>query len=146
EVACTGFHGANRLASNSLLESLYQGKKLAQWINSRCIKYQIPKMSESMQSIEEKEIILPDTKVLKDMMMKRVGIVRSKELLEEQKNWLLQLHLHDVRKLDNYRIQSISNYFMYIIASLITEAALRRTESRGGHFRSDFPFEDDENW
>lgn len=146
EVACTGFHGANRLASNSLLESLYQGEKLAQWINSRSIKYQIPKMSESMQSIGEKEIILPDTKVLKDMMMKRVGIVRSKELLEEQKNWLLQLHLHDVRKLDNYRIQSISNYFMFVIASLITEAALRRTESRGGHFRSDFPFEDDENW
>ncbi|WP_067724689.1 hypothetical protein [Oceanobacillus damuensis] len=99
-----------------------------------------------MQSIEEKEIILPGTKVLKDMMMKRVGIVRSKELLEAQKNWLLQLHLHDVRKLDNYRIQSISNYFMYVVASLITEAALRRTESRGGHFRSDFPFEDDENW
>lgn len=146
EAACTGLHGANRLASNSLLEGLYQGKKLSEWINSNTKKYPIPKLTESIPSIQKKRAFLPDIQVLKDMMMKRVGIVRSKELLEEQKNWLEQFHLHDVTELDSYSIQDITTIFMSVIASLITESALSRTESRGGHFRSDFPFEDDKNW
>jgi L-aspartate oxidase len=146
ETACTGLHGANRLASNSILEGLFQGKKLAQWINLNSKIASNPEFSKSVPFIQEKSIFLPDTLVLKDMMMKRVGIVRSKELLEEQKNWLHKLHLHDLTELDSYSIQDITAIFMYINAYLITEAALRRTESRGGHFRSDFPYEDDRNW
>lgn len=82
---------------------------------------------------------------MKDWMMKRVGIVRSKELLEQQKHWLDQFHLMDLIDLDAYSIQDLNKIFMYMTASLITEAALSRTESRGGHYRSDFPYED-ENW
>mgnify|MGYP001170172840 CR=1 FL=1 len=146
EVACTGLHGANRLASNSLLEGLYQGKKLSQWINANLKKHPIPNLPEPCPSLSVNNVSLPDVRVLKEMMMKRVGIVRSKELLEEQKHWLDQFHLHDVTRLDAYSIQDITRIFMYITASLITEAALCRTESRGGHFRSDYPFEDDQNW
>lgn len=146
EAAFTGLHGANRLASNSILEGLYQGKKLSEWINSNPEKHSIPELPHSFLSIQEKKVFLPDIQVLKDMMMKRVGIVRSKELLEEQKNWLEQLNLNDLTELDSYSIQDITAIFMYINAYLITESALKRTESRGGHFRSDFPYEDDENW
>lgn len=146
EVACTGLHGANRLASNSLLEGLYQGKKLAQWINSTTKKHRLPKLPQSLPSIKAKKAFLPEVHVLREWMMKRVGIVRSKELLEQQKKWLQQLHLHDLTGLDSYSIHDMTAIFMYITASLITEAALNRTESRGGHYRSDFPYEDDENW
>ncbi|MBS4204395.1 L-aspartate oxidase [Lederbergia citrea] len=145
EAACTGLHGANRLASNSILEGLYQGKKLSQWINSHAESQPIRELSKPLQSILAKKVVLPNIQVLKDTMMKRVGIVRSKELLEKQKNWLQQLHLN-LTELDSYSIRDITSIFMYINAYLITEAALSRTESRGGHFRTDFPYEDDENW
>jgi L-aspartate oxidase len=146
EVACTGLHGANRLASNSILEGLYQGKKLSQWMNSNSKKYPMPELPKSFHSIQEKKVLLPDVQVLKDMMMKRVGIVRSEELLEEQKNWLQQLHLTDLTELDSYSIQDITAIFMYVNATLITASALSRKESRGGHYRSDFSYEDNENW
>ncbi|MFK9095349.1 L-aspartate oxidase [Bacillus salipaludis] len=146
ETACTGLHGANRLASNSLLEGLYQGKKLSQWMNANSKKEHIPKVPRSVPFTQEKSIFLPDVQILKEWMMKRVGIVRSKELLEEQNNWLLQLHVSDLTEFDSYSIQDIESIFLYITAALITKAALCRTESRGGHFRSDFPDEDDGNW
>ncbi|MFZ7944496.1 L-aspartate oxidase [Neobacillus sp. 19] len=146
ETACTGLHGANRLASNSILEGLYQGKKLSQWMNVNSKKKHISKVPRFVPFTQEKSIFLPDVQILKEWMMKRVGIVRSKELLEEQNNWLQQLHVNDLTEFDSYSIQDIESIFMYITAGLITKAALCRTESRGGHFRSDFPDEDDENW
>ncbi|WP_286230244.1 L-aspartate oxidase [Neobacillus mesonae] len=147
EAACTGLHGANRLASNSLLEGLYQGKRLSQWINKNMektlgVRHRVPK---PIQPVQEKKSVLPDVQVLKERMMKMVGIVRSKELLEDQKNWLQQLHLNAFIELDSYSIEDINAIFMYITAYLITDAAWHRTESRGGHYRSDFPNED-ENW
>lgn len=146
EASCTGLHGANRLASNSILEGLYQGKKLSHWINTHLDHYSIPEFSHNMPFIEEKKSLLPDVQVLKEMMMKRVGIVRTKELLEEQKDWLKQLNLNDYTDLGAYSTEDITAIFMYLNAYLITDSALVRTESRGGHYRSDFPYEDDENW
>ncbi|WP_243354208.1 L-aspartate oxidase [Bacillus litorisediminis] len=146
EAACTGFHGANRLASSSLLEGLYQGKKLAQWIQSISKKYPLPELPKFPDFYHEKKVPLPDVQVLKDRMMKRVGIVRSKKLLEKQLNWLQQLKLEELTELDSYSVEDITSIFMYINAFLITHAALIRTESRGGHFRSDFPYENDEKW
>lgn len=146
EVACTGLHGANRLASNSLLEGLYQGKKLSHWINTNSKIEYSPELPISVPFIQKKSILLPDVQTLKDRMMKGVGIIRSKELLEEQNNWLSQLHLSDLTEFDSYSIQFIELIFMYTTATLITKAALCRTESRGGHFREDFPYEDEENW
>ncbi len=146
EAACTGLHGANRLASNSILEGLYQGKKLARWINTSLDQHPNPEFAEDIPAIQEKETLLPDVQILKEMMMKKVGIVRTKELLEEQKNWLKRLKLNDFSELDAYSVPDITAIFMYITAYLITDSALKRTESRGGHFRSDFPYEDNDNW
>ncbi|MBW8349867.1 L-aspartate oxidase [Bacillus sp. IITD106] len=144
EASCTGLHGANRLASNSLLEGLYQGKKLSQFINSDSKKYPISEFPRTFQPYRRKAF-LPDIQILKDTMMKRAGIVRTKKLLDKQKQWLKQLNVNELTSLDPYSVEDIQAIFMYINAYLITEAALTRTESRGGHFRSDYPHED-EHW
>ncbi|MDZ5710734.1 L-aspartate oxidase [Jeotgalibacillus haloalkalitolerans] len=139
EVACTGFHGANRLASNSLLEGLYQGKRLAQWISANPGPVPQQERLEIDQTVRKAP--LPETRLLKERMMKRVGIVRSKRLLEEQKDWLNQFRLKEISGLDDYSIRELTTILMGVTAELITEAALSHTESRGGHFRSDFPLE-----
>jgi L-aspartate oxidase len=146
EASCTGLHGANRLASNSLLEGLYQGKKLSEWINQSRMK---PLSSEPIKirnKMNEKQADLPEKSFIKNKMMEHVGIVRNKELLLEQKNWLAQFKVNEIKELDEYSINDIERIFMVIVAELITESALKRTESRGGHYRSDYPDEDDRNW
>ena len=145
EAACTGLHGANRLASNSLLEGLYQGKYLSNWINSQTRKTFIPEV-DNHQPIFHNTIVLPEIITLKNLMMERVGIVRNEVTLKKQKTWLEQFKVHEISHLDSYSVSELAKIFMVIISGLITDSALRRTESRGGHFRSDFPFEDDGNW
>jgi L-aspartate oxidase len=144
EASCTGFHGANRLASNSLLEGLFQGKSLAKWINREQVKMPTPCYSKPMQVGKENRLMLPTIDELRDKMMKRVGIIRSEKQLEKQKAWLKQFSFNNFETLDSYSKEQITTAFLYINACLITEAALTRTESRGGHYRSDYPAEDQE--
>ncbi len=146
EAACTGLHGANRLASNSLLEGLYQGKKLAEWINKKPLFQEIAEPTFAQKPSDKKSIELPEMDTLRANMMERVGIVRNAEMLLKQKNWLARFSVHQLKELDAYSIQELTKIFMVLTAELITESALKRKESRGGHFRSDFPFEDDRNW
>ncbi len=146
EVACTGFHGANRLASNSLLEGLYQGKRLAGLLNATPVTSSCQPLQKEVQAVYHKTEMLPDIETLKSRMMKYVGIVRSKELLEAQKRWLNPFHIKEISGLDAYSVNELTSIFMGITATLITESALLRNESRGGHFRSDCPFEDDKAW
>lgn len=146
EASCTGLHGANRLASNSLLEGLYQGKKLAEWFNSTAIKHPIYEPIKLTHSANLVLSDLPDNQTLIQTMMNRVGIVRNAEMLIKQKKWLSQFKDNELKNLDNYSIETIAKIFMLIVAELMTDSALQRTESRGGHFRSDYPCEDDRNW
>lgn len=146
EAACTGLHGANRLASNSLLEGLYQGEKLSEWINSARFKSLDLEHLPVPISVNKNNVILPDIGQLKALMMERVGIVRSEMALLKQKAWLEQFKVYEINEWDSFSVSELTKLFMLIIAQLITESALQRTESRGGHFRSDYPFEDDRNW
>jgi L-aspartate oxidase len=146
EAACTGLHGANRLASNSLLEGLYQGKKLSEWINGATIKPLSVEPLKLSNGWIRKHASLPEKSILQQNMIDRVGIVRNKERLQEQKNWLDQFKVNEITELDGYSVEDTERIFMVIVAELITASALKRTESRGGHFRSDYPFEDDTNW
>ncbi|KGX93775.1 L-aspartate oxidase [Pontibacillus halophilus JSM 076056 = DSM 19796] len=143
EVACTGVHGANRLASNSLLEALVYGKRLAEWINGQ------PSVSPfhlfSNKTIPEQlpPIPLPSLDEMRNQMSEKVGIIRDKMTLIEQLNTLKE---HSPERLltatyDSYSIQETAKSFEVIMDWLITLAALTRTESRGGHFRKDFPLE-----
>lgn len=149
EVACTGVHGANRLASNSLLEVLFLGKNLADWINHHQEKSsQAIHISEKTSQPAEQMHHLPEISAIQKRMMDYVGIVRNKEGLVKQKKWL---KFWDINKwtsasLDEVPYEQLDQVFMLISSYLVTKSALERTESRGGHIRTDFPFEDDRNW
>ncbi|MBU8879540.1 L-aspartate oxidase [Bacillus sp. FJAT-29790] len=172
EAACTGVHGANRLASNSLLEGLFFGKKLAEWINTQPIsdpfgrvfserfeaeltmensKSQIadcPITDLSYQTLQFCFDQLPSAHAIQTSMMDHAGIFRTKEGLIQQKEWLESFSMKnwlDVR-LDHLTIKEMSRVFMLMTAWLITDSALKRTESRGGHFRQDYPCENNHFW
>lgn len=144
EAACTGLHGANRLASNSLLEGLYQGKKLSEWIQASQTEVQLEE--HEIPPFTKKKINLPSEQQIKDFMMERVGIVRNEVDLRKQRKWLNQFKVHELTELAPFSAQDLTKIFMVLTAKLITDSALKRTESRGGHFRSDFPHEDDSKW
>lgn len=149
EVACTGIHGANRLASNSLLEGMFVGSKLAEWLNSNRSYLNVCRADHTQgQKLYRASANLPDIQQLKLTMMDRTGIVRTKEKLKAQKEWLDQFGMEDWLEsaLDQLTSAEIDQLFMYITACLVTESALERTESRGGHYRDDFPNEDNANW
>ena len=145
EAACTGLHGANRLASNSLLEGLYMGEKLSAWLNESAYE-EIHGDVHFAPFIPQEKVILPDIQQIKDYMMERVGIVRDAVNLQKQKAWLDRFNVHQIDNLDAYSIEEMTKIFMLITAKLITESALKRTESRGGHYRSDYPAEDHLHW
>jgi L-aspartate oxidase len=149
EAACTGVHGANRLASNSLLEGMVYGRRLAQYLNS--LQRQEMEMNINPFVPEPKKsrfLPLPEKADLQRMMMERTGIVRHGDGLNMQKKWLetFQVECWLEEKLDFRTPEEISRVFMLISAWLVTQAALARTESRGGHLRADFPAEDNHNW
>jgi L-aspartate oxidase len=145
EAACTGLHGANRLASNSLLEGLYMGERLSSWLNESAHE-DINGNEISTTFIPQEKVFLPDIQEIKDCMMERVGIVRDSVNLQKQKAWLESFNVHQVNQLDTYSVEEMTKIFMLITANLITESALKRTESRGGHYRSDYPVEDNQHW
>ncbi|KAB2338697.1 L-aspartate oxidase [Cytobacillus depressus] len=149
EAACTGVHGANRLASNSLLEGLYMGKKLAEWINkSHSHKPFTPKLNKESNQQMVFSQPLPSTTQIQRSMMDHVGIVRTKEGLAKQKAWLESFEINKLLHADITELptEEALKAFMLITACLITDSAIKRTESRGGHFRQDFPYENDNEW
>jgi L-aspartate oxidase len=146
ETACTGLHGANRLASNSLLEGLYQGKKLAEWINATSRETQTQTSKQTDIICKETNVLLPTIQQIQESMMERVGIVRNELDLTIQKKWLEQYTHQHLGSLDSYSASDLTKIFMLLTALLITDSALKRSESRGGHFRSDYPAEVNQNW
>jgi len=149
ECACTGVHGANRLASNSLLESVVFSSLGAQKAK-RYLKNEIgapPQQKETaFSNIENQEVI--DIKAeLRTAMWDYVGIIRTEENMRLMLRKLEQLN----RRLDalggngvNTRFLELKN--MVTVANLITNAAHIRKESRGTHYREDYPITDDKNW
>jgi L-aspartate oxidase len=142
EAACTGVHGANRLASNSLLEALVFGKRMVQrteladsssrWqeLGGEEIHHVLP-ARESSPNISS--ITLPR---LQSLMWDNVGIIRSGESLSEAADILAtwQSLLPQPNDRPSYELRNL-----ILCARLMTEAALLREESRGAHFRTDYP-------
>ncbi len=141
EAACTGVHGANRLASNSLLEGLVFGARAGKAAVEDNKNLPIPDMkTESEQEVivwQSGDIATAVRKRIKYLMWERVGIIRNAEKLQRA--------ISEIEQILQARLSPQSRNFA-ILAKLIATAALWRQESRGGHFRSDFPERDDEHW
>ena len=145
ECSFTGLHGANRLASNSLLEALAFAKTVSGRI-ARQAGYPQPPLPRQLDSLECGKPALRqsvDTKArrLRALMWQKVGIVRSRQSLTQAERGLQELKLQLEREWDAGRlwpdILELRN--LLTVAQLITRSALQRQESRGLHFNSDYP-------
>lgn len=146
EVACTGVHGANRLASNSLLEGIVFANELAEHLAfERSEDFEFPMIRPEEKRFNE--LHLPKKEEIKALMMKYVGIVRDETGLQTAREWLEQYLPTDDKNFDPEALthEQIGVYNMLQAAWLITTSALMREESRGGHYRSDFS-EEIEDW
>ncbi|MFK3905285.1 L-aspartate oxidase [Bacillus safensis] len=142
EAACTGLHGANRLASNSLLEGLVLGSKAAQRIE------QLPKQKETSPPFSIQEIwMVPmiSTTQLRQWMTTFAAIVRDEKGLQTLLHSLQRVNFQqiNVKDITNEQIE-LSN--QWALAVCLAKSALLRTESRGGHYRMDYPERSDALW
>jgi L-aspartate oxidase len=153
EVAMTGMHGANRLASNSLLEAVAFAKfsvaKVEEELGSISQPPDIPAWDESgVFDSEEWVIVSHDRQTLTRMMWDYVGIVRSNNRL--RKAWeRCHLMTRDVREFyrrNPVRIEVVELRNIVTAAQLLIESAIQRRESRGLHYNIDYPNRDDENF
>jgi L-aspartate oxidase len=150
EAACTGVHGANRLASNSLLEGLVFGARAA---GAMIKPAQPPRLFARLDSTPiavppQNPPRVPAGGDVRDLMWEHVGLVRSREGLSEAVGKLLTWQQATKAALarvpDDAMLRRVAS--LITVGVLIAGAALRRQESRGGHFRADFPKRDDINW
>ncbi|MSV78253.1 MAG: FAD-binding protein, partial [Actinobacteria bacterium] len=132
ESACTGAHGANRLASNSLLEGLVFGARIAENIANSLAEFSEPKTSRSVEILLDPVI----RTALQQAMSRGAGVVRSEETLAETLMTLQKLALFTTNEAN---IDSWETTNLYYLATAIVRSALERTESRGSHWREDFP-------
>lgn len=149
EVACSGIHGANRLASNSLLEGLVFGRKIGDEV-ARILSDSISVDSNfSLQYKRERIDKKIDKNEIKDdiqnLMTRYVGIIRDKEGMLIAKNKLDEYYSL-ICNMINTSIEDFEIQNMVLLAKLVIEAAIEREESRGAHYRTDFQNTDDINW
>ena len=144
EVSCTGLHGANRLASNSLLECLVLGRATAEFIEAQPARTPttLPIWDESRVTDADEEIIIAHNwDELRRFMWNYVGIVRTTKRLERAKHRIRLLKEEIDEYYAHFRITRdlLELRNLVDVASLIVNSALARRESRGLHFSRDYP-------
>ena len=146
ETSCTGLHGANRLASNSLLECLVFGTSAARDIierlDTKLLQTKIPKWDESQVTNSDEEVIISHNwDELRRSMWDYVGIVRTDKRLQRAQRRIELLKQEINEYYSNYRVSSdlIELRNLIHVADLIVHSALSRKESRGLHYNIDHP-------
>ena len=142
EVACTGMHGANRLASNSLLEAVVFANKASEHFIANPIENleEVPNWrAEGMKRLQEHAPLVRDLETLRKTMTDDVGIVRSFDRLERAKR-MLKLLANEVdliwrKSIPTRELVELRN--LVLVATHITEDALNRSENRGLHWNKD---------
>ena len=144
EVACTGVHGANRLASNSLLEGLVFGAAAARVMcrdKARQFQKYLKRVRRKIISNSTCTNVEDIEEQVRGLLWNGCGLFRNREgltnVLEECKGWRQKFDQSGFSP----RMQSIVT-----VGELVARAALRREESRGAHYRTDFPERNDIDW
>nr|WP_098456632.1 L-aspartate oxidase [Sanguibacter antarcticus] len=149
EVACTGVHGANRLASNSLLEGLVFAHRAAADIAARMAAGELPLLPAAPRGGSVGLVMAASRSRIQRVTTAGSGVLRSAESLRTAAAKLAEVRTDanvpeqvpgDLSVQPQTAEWETSNVFQ--VASALTAAALARTESRGGHFRTDFPVPD----
>ena len=151
EVACTGVHGANRLASNSLLECIVFGTRAGKAATEYAKKVKVDDYAKiKIHSEAPPQGVLPNEpfdvqsvrEMIREVMWENVGILREGNELKIVSDILSEIVEGRLwSRIEEFELQNILD-----IAKLIAEAATLRTESRGAHYRMDFPERDDTHW
>jgi len=149
EVACTGLHGANRLASNSLLEGLVAAhrafEKSTRGKRER-VEISLPEWrSGQVQDVDELVVISHNWEEVRRLMWDYVGIVRTDKRLQRAATRLRNLHAEVQEFYWNFKVTTdlLELRNLVTVASLVVDCALSRKESRGLHFTLDYPERDD---
>ncbi len=151
EATSSGLHGANRLASNSLLEGLVYGVSAAREATKEALKSiddsleVFPIFSDALQTSQAALDIYDILNSLKSLLGRSAGVRREAksltaaiETIEQWQSYVLAQEFPDAK---GWELQN-----MLTVGKLLCAAALKREESRGVHLRTDFPDTDDENW
>jgi L-aspartate oxidase len=161
ETACTGVHGANRLASNSLLEGLVFGARAGEAMQQPLAVAPLKadriwasragegaEAGESRRSSGVAQADMLDIPAVRALMWKNAGLFRTRERLGLATSQLDAAYeaLRQRAPAGQSDEDFWRRYNLVTVARLIARAALRREESRGGHFREDFPSRDDLHW
>jgi L-aspartate oxidase len=151
EVTATGLHGANRLASNSLLEALVYGAHAGEGASRAAAQQHddfsaLPVENPRIESPPGEPLNLDDIRAaLKSLMWRNVGVRRDAEGLEEARqnasHWCRYVLARQFADTYGWELQN-----MLCVARLMIQAALERRETRGSHVRTDFPCTDDARW
>ena len=150
EVSSSGLHGANRLASNSLLEGLVYGAHAGQGASDiaasttdtfRALPLENAPLEDASEILDLSDI----RSSLKSLMWRSAGVRRDRDSLQEAadtiQHWSRYVLVRQFSNPEGWELQN-----MLIVAGVIVKAALDREESRGVHLRSDFPQTDDARW
>jgi len=151
EVACTGVHGANRLASNSLLECIVFGARAGKAATEYAKKVKVDDYAKiKIHSEAPPQGVLSNEpfdvqsvrEMIREVMWDNIGILRGGNELKTASDILSEIVERRLwNRVEEFELQNILD-----IAKLIAEAATLRTESRGAHYRTDFPERDDTHW
>jgi L-aspartate oxidase len=150
EVTSSGLHGANRLASNSLLEGLVFGAACGRGAAEAAARLPdrftaLPLQSRFEPETEDALDVTDITNSLRSLMVRNMGVVRDRAGLEEARQgvefWCRYVLAREFESRPGWELQNLLT-----IAQLMIGSALEREESRGVHYRSDFPQRDDVHW
>jgi len=150
EVTSSGLHGANRLASNSLLEGLVFGAACARGAVERASRmadrFTAVPLASRFDADNGDALDVPDiTNSLRSLMVRHMGVIREFAGLEEAQNdvafWCRYVLAREFKHRAGWELQNLLT-----IARLMIHSALKREESRGVHFRGDYPERNDVRW
>ncbi|UMG94722.1 FAD-binding protein [Nocardioides sp. TF02-7] len=139
EVACSGVHGANRLASNSLLEGLVFSRRIATVLPDELRPWSDPVPDARTPGLVSGAV----RRELQETMSSRVGVLRSAAGLADASAVLDKLAGHAAEQVDQDSWETTN---LLTISAALADAAALREETRGSHWREDFPERDDQRW